>query len=149
MNTLRIIARNITIGVFVASTFYVSGQKMTTLFQEVCEIPEGKGVVYIYSVKKKSPFSYRIYADKNPIRPALYSGGYFIYYSDPGYVTLSSLKDGHKDSLLVGVRAGETCFVEGSLRTGSFSGTGTPVLELPDPAKARKRIADCKLIADE
>ncbi len=149
MKTTRIFVKNIVIGAFLAISLNLSGQKITTAFQEVKEIPKGKGLVYVYSVKKKQGFSYRINVNHSPVKPALYSGGYFIYYADLGYNTLSSLKDGKKDSVQIGIREGETYFVEGSLKTGFVTGTGTPVLELVNPASARKRIAKCKLIADD
>jgi hypothetical protein len=148
MKTVNIFIRNIVIGALLAISLNMSGQKLTTAFQEVKEIPKGKGVVYVYSEKQKYGYSYRISVNHSPIKPALYSGGYFIYYSDLGYNTLSALKDGKKDSLVIGIREGETYFVEGSLKTG-FTGTGSPVLELSKPSSGRKKIAKCKLIANE
>lgn len=148
MTTPQLFIRNIVIGAFLILSLNLSGQKMTTLFQEVKEIPKGKGVVYVYSLKVKHGYSFRVNANGTPVKPALYSGGYFVYYSSLGYLTLSTLKDGKKDSIQIGVREGEPYFVEGSIKTG-FVGTITPVIELVKPSTARKRIAKCKLIADE
>jgi hypothetical protein len=146
--TTGLFARYIVIGTFLMLSINLSGQKMTTAFQEVKEIPKGKGVVYVYSMKKKVGYSYRLNVNSIRIKPALFSGGYFVYYSDPGYITLSALKDGKKDSISIGVREGGSYFVEGSLRTG-FTGTGAPVLELTDPSSAKKKITKCKLIIEK
>ena len=79
MKTIRMFIKNIGIGTFLAISLNLSGQKMTTAFQEVRETPEGKGFVYVYSEKKKQGFSCRINKNHSPVKSALNSGVSYDY----------------------------------------------------------------------
>jgi hypothetical protein len=127
----------------------VVAQKKTTKFQEVSEIPEGQAVIYFY---RKSGYGFAIHysinVDDVPISPVhLYNGGYLVYFADPGKREISSQVADEKSQIVLDIEPGESYFVEGSVRTGTW--VGRPYLEEVTRDKAIKKISKCKLLVEK
>lgn len=134
----------------IPAQLFSQNKYMTTKFQEVTSIPEGKAVIYIYRPGEftGSAIHYGINANDVPIsRVHLYNGGYFAYFVDPGQIILTAEVAKESTTAVVNAEAGQKYFVRGSIRTGTW--VGRPYLETVDNAIGIREIVKCKLLVDK
>jgi hypothetical protein len=129
--------------------FRLDAQKMTTKFQEVKEIPEGKGVIYIYRISSMGwAVHYTVNANDSAImKQHLYKGGYMVYFANPGKNEIWGKTADQREGIIVDVKAGGSYFVEGSVKSGTW--VGRPYFQLIPREKAMKKIIKCKLLVDD
>jgi hypothetical protein len=112
-------------------------------FVNVEEIPEQKGLIYLY--RKSSLFGVaivpQIWCNGAPI-VSLKSGGYYAYFADPGK-TFITAKTESRTGVTIEVEPGKTYYVR--LRIGMGIVAGRPHLTLVDEEKGAKEIKGCKL----
>ncbi len=113
-----------------------------TSFKQVSEIPQGKGLVYVYrpSGIVGCAVSYDVHAAQENIGH-LYPGGYLTYFASPGELEVWG-KTESRGSVTVDVRAGEAQYVKASLGVGILM--GRPVLIVVEPQVGRSEIESCK-----
>ena len=124
----------------------IQAQKKTTKFKEVSEIPPNKAVVYIFRVGSYGrAIHYTVNADDKPVSPVhLYSGGYFVYFADPGKTEFWA-KVGDGDShIVVNIEAGKSYFIRGSVKSGTW--VGRPYLTEVSASEGLNKIRKCKLL---
>ena len=111
-------------------------------FKSVTEIPQGKGLVYIYRPASVvgSAISYDIFTGNEKIGRLL-PGGYLTYFATPGELELWG-KTEAKGSITLDVKADQIQYVKGSLSVGFF--VGRPVLMTVEPEVGQQEIAECK-----
>ncbi len=111
-------------------------------FKSVTEIPQGKGLIYIYRPGSivGSAVSYEIFAGNEKIGRLL-PGGYLTYFANPGELELWG-KTEAKGSITLDVKADQTQYVKGSLSVGFF--VGRPVLMTVEPEVGQQEITECK-----
>ncbi|MBC8314291.1 MAG: hypothetical protein ISR57_02020 [Bacteroidales bacterium] len=114
------------LGCILCGLFLIQGvtqaQKKTTRFQEVSEIPPNKAVVYIFRVGIYGhAIHYTVNADDTPVSPVhLYTGGYLVYYADPGKTEFWAKVGDGESHIVVNIEAGKTYFIQGSVKSGTW-----------------------------
>lgn len=124
------------------------GRYLTTRFQEVSNIPEGKALVYIYRTKTfGSAVHHTVNVNESTVSDFhLYPKGYLVYYADPGENRFWAEIAGLDTEVILNVEAGKTYYIEGSIKMGVV--VGRPYLEIQDPEKGSRDVRRCKLIGD-
>jgi len=121
-------------------------QKKTTRFQEVKEIPANKAVVYIFRVGSYGfAVHYTVNANDTPVSPVhLYTGGYFVYYADPGKTEFWAKVAEGESHIVLDIEAGKSYFIKGSVKMGTI--VGRPFLKEVPADVGLKKIKKCKLL---
>jgi len=111
-------------------------------FKKVTEIPQGKGLVYIYRPAGivGSAVRYEVYAGTDDVGH-LVPGGYLTYFANPGELEIWG-KTEARGSVTLDVKAGQEQYVKGSLGVGLF--VGRPILTVVEPQVGQREIRDCK-----
>jgi len=111
-------------------------------FKSITEIPQGKGLVYVYrpSGVVGCAVSFDVYAGNENLGRLL-PGGYLTYFANPGELELWG-KTEAKGSITLDVKANQIQYVKGSLSVGFF--VGRPVLMVVEPEIGQQEIAECK-----
>jgi|GEM_PF-3192119 len=110
------------------------------LFQEVTEIPEDKGLVYIYRTSSMAGAAvhFLILANGSPISgTTLKSGTYLEYIADPGTYLFRAESQPYKRTISVNVPSGRAVFIESN---------PNGLLEVVSSEIGLKRIKACKKI---
>jgi hypothetical protein len=120
----------------------LSGCASGPSFKSIEEIPQGKGLIYVYREGGivGSAISYEVFAGTEKIGRLL-PGGYLSYFANPGELEIWA-KTEAKGSITLDVKAGETQYVKGSLSVGMF--VGRPTLMVVDTQVGQTEIAECK-----
>jgi hypothetical protein len=128
--------------VILASSFLFGCGAQGALFQKVAELPQGKGIVYVYRPTGfvGSGVTYDVHAGDRVIGN-LKPGGYCSYFAAPGELEVWA-KTEAKSSVTVDVRAGQEHFIKGGVGVGFF--VGRPTLTIVDPDTGRREIATCE-----
>lgn len=116
-------------------------------YQKVEQIPENKGLIYIY--RTGSIVGGAVSPDVKVgdiVVTTLYKGGYYPYFADPGEVELWA-KTESRSAVTLDVKAGEVYYVKGSIGVGFI--VGRPHLMVVTREVGEKEIADCKLIPEK
>ena len=117
---------------------------LTTVYQEVKEVPTDKATIYIYRPYKYSGSGvhFLVKANGTPVNDSyLYSSGYMVFFADPGIISFTAFYLGMPGELSVKVVAGQSYYIEGSLGM-------KPKFKLRDQQEAIKKIKKCKLNAN-
>jgi hypothetical protein len=126
----------------VAMVCVMAGCASGPAFKKIDEIPQGKGLVYIYRPAGivGSAIAYDVYAGTEKVG-RLVPGGYLTYLSSPGELEIWG-KTESKGSVTLDVRTGQEHYVKGSLGVGFL--VGRPVITVVEPQVGQKEIQDCK-----
>ncbi len=128
---------------------FSQGKYLTTIFQEVNAIPEGKALVYVFrpSAFSGSAVHYTVKANDTAICPIhLYNGSYMVYFAQPGILKVSAEVAKEQSAVMIEVKPGLTYFIKGTIRTGTW--VGRPYLEEVSVDQGKKEIRKCKLLKD-
>ncbi len=112
-------------------------------FERVTDIPQDKGVIYVYRPNSiiGSAVRYDVFANDELVCN-LVRGGYCLHYAKPGEVEFWG-KTEAKGSITIDVKAGQEHYVKGSLSMGIL--LGRPNLTLVEPKDAMGDLTECKL----
>jgi len=148
MNAMKTIGRKAPLSLVVLSLLIMgcAGTPLGPEFTEVGQIPEGKGLIYIYrpSLPYEFGVAFEVKANDVPV-VSIRDGSYYPYFSTLGRVVLSSKRTGEETgSLVLTVRNNEVYCVKLIPVRGVFR--FKPVLTLESKATAEGEIAPTRLI---
>jgi len=128
---------------------FSQGHYLTTPFQKVESIPDGKALIYLYRPKNYtgSAVHYAVNLNGEALFPHLYNGSYMVLFVDPGKQEFYAEVAKQYTAVVVEAEAGQTYFVRGSVVSGVW--VGGPKLELAPEILAMKEIGKCKLLKTE
>lgn len=131
---MKHLVRNLFLVAFAFSCHFAFGQA----FEPVSEIPEGKGLVYIYRPGSMvgAAVHYTVNANEEKVSEAhLRNKTYLAYIAEPGRYTFWASVSGNRKEAELDVEAGGTYYVKGNCCE----------FFLPTNEEAEKEIVKCKL----
>lgn len=145
-----ITVRNFALGVIfclIASLGFGCATAKGPIFQAIEQIPQEKGVVYVYRPDSfvGAAVHYDVYAGDIKLCD-LVRGGYCSYLARPGELEIWG-KTEAKGSVTVDVKAGQEYYVKGGLSVGVL--VGHPNLTIVDKSVGEQEIKECKLLTNE
>jgi len=148
MHILKILERKGPLALIVLSLLIMgcAGTPLGPAFTELGQVPEGKGLIYIYrpSLPYEFGVTFEVKANDVPV-VGIRDGSYYPYVSSLGRVVLSSKRTGEETgSLVLTIRSGEVYYVKLIPVRGVFR--FKPVLTLENKATAEGEIAPTRLI---
>lgn len=116
-------------------------------FSKVENIPEGKGLIYIYrpSAFKGGAIFYDVNVNDKVVT-TLRSGGYFPHFANAGENEVWA-KTEAKSSVTLDVKPGKTYYVKGETRIGFLM--GRPELTIQPPEVGAAEVAECNLLVPD
>lgn len=139
----------INLSLFLFGVLLMSGCAPTLgpAFHKTDYVPDDIGLVYIYRPAKAfgGGVSYDVKANGKVVT-TLYSGGYYPYLTDQDEIEFSA-KTETTSSVTIGVKAGQTYYLKGTVGIGFL--VGRPHLVIVPNEIGEKEIAECKLIPEK
>ena len=106
-------------------------------------IPANRAAVYVYRPGMIGAALSPDVVANGVTLASLPAHGYFVYYATPGELTLTQRTEA-STSVTLDVKAGETYYVQGSIRLGFF--VGHPHLAIVSKDVGESEIKECKLV---
>ncbi len=126
---------------------YLSSCATGVLFQKISDIPNDKGIIYLYRAVgiplDRNLVRYAVFDGNDEQMCDLISGGYCLIYAKPGEVQLSGQTRG-KGSITINIKSGHEYFVKAGVLPGIP--VGKPYFILVDNKTGIEEISNHRLL---